>query len=55
MIQPKKWFDSLGEWSTKALEGVMKFLTILIVIAAYGLFFWFAYIVLKSILGYIHF
>jgi hypothetical protein len=55
MIQPKNWFDDLGEWSTKVLEGAMRLLVTLIVIAAYGLFFWFAYIVLKSILGYIHF
>ena len=53
MIQPKNWFDNLGEWLTKVFEWARGLLMILIVIVAYGLFFWFAYVALKSILTHL--
>lgn len=53
MIEPKNWFDNLGEWLTRTIEEGTKFLMFLAVIVAYGLFFWFAYVVLKSITNYL--
>lgn len=52
MIEPKNWFDNLGEWLTRILEGGVKFLTFFAIVAAYGLFLWFTYIVLKSLFSY---
>lgn len=52
MIQPKSWFDSLGEWLTKVLEAAIKLLMILIVIAAYGILFWFGLIVFREAMVY---
>ncbi|MCL4406402.1 MAG: hypothetical protein M1586_00275 [Patescibacteria group bacterium] len=53
MIQPKNWFDNLGEWITRVFEASFRFLTIVAVIAAYGTFFWFAYVVLRAVIAFL--